>query len=75
MRSNGLSVVRGPWPVVGDLVNEPADERKNRGAALESRDCKWVEERLAAAAELRGSMPGVWITDEEIRVSRDEGRA
>ena len=38
------------------------------------RDQAWVEERLATASALRESIPGAWITDDEIRAARDEGR-
>jgi hypothetical protein len=58
----------------GRSVNELAVEAMKLGVQVAQRDRAWVEERLAAAAALRASMPGVWITNDDIRAARDEGR-
>ena len=59
----------------GRTINEQVVESLKGALEVVRRDRVWVEERLAAAAALRKSMAGVWITDDEIRAARDEDRA
>jgi len=59
----------------GRTMNEQVVESLKGALEVVQRDRAWVEERLAAAAALRESMSGVWITDDEIRAARDEDRA
>jgi len=58
----------------GRTMNEQIVESLKGALEIVQRDRAWIEDRLAAAAALRESMAGVWITDDEIRAARDEDR-
>jgi plasmid stability protein len=58
----------------GHSLDEEVVEVLKLGIQVARRDRAWVDERLAAAKALRDSAPGAWITDEQIRAARDEGR-
>jgi hypothetical protein len=59
---------------LGKDINTQAAEFLRLGIEAAHRNHKWVEERLAAARATRTSMPDAWITEEQIRAARDEGR-
>lgn len=59
----------------GRSLDEQAIQSLAVGIRVSRRDRAWVEERLAAAKAVRDGAPNAWITDEDIRAARDEGRA